>query len=436
MVIKSQLKRKPIIFLTLIGMAILAGLGVFLAFGATVKESEPPGQIIRPVKVIMVEESATKERRSFPGLVNAARETKLAFRVSGPLVALDVRIGRHVQKGTTIARIDPRDFEINVMRLTAALNEARANLKAMKSGARKEDIARLEAELIAARSRLNDARKDFQRHEDLLAGRAVSQIRYDTAKTALATARANVEVLNQQLKKARTGARIEKIEAAEARIARLATDLKAAQNALDDTLLKAPFDGYVSRRYVENFENVRAGEPIVSFLDVSNVEVDTAVPEDLIIRRSFIHDIHCTLDAYPQQRFTATVKEIGRKTDSANQSYPLTVTLDIPEGLVVEPGMAATLQVSLSSTAKLQNGFLLPAGAVFANPDGRSCVWRLDLAQMKVVKTPVTTGRLNKDTIHILTGLESGDRVVTAGARFLQEGQPVRILQRRGEGRS
>jgi RND family efflux transporter MFP subunit len=283
---------------------------------------------------------------------------------------------------------------------------------------------------------LTDARKDFKRHEQLLAGRAVSQLRYDTAKTALATARASVEVLHQELKKARTGARIEKLEAAEARIARLSTDLKAAQNALDDTQLRAPFDGYVSRRYVENFENVRAGMPIVSYLDLSSVEVDTAVPEDLVIRRAFIHAIHCTLEAYPQQRFTATVKEIGRKTDSANQSYPLTVTLDIPEGLVVEPGMAATLQVSLRSTYEPQNGFLLPAGALFADPDGRSCVWRLDVAQMKVVKTPVTTGRLSKDTIHILSGLEIGDRVVTAGARFLREGQQVRLLQGRGEGGS
>ncbi len=434
--IKPQLKKRSIIGLTLLGVVCLAGAGIVWGFGATAREIKNPEQIIRPVKVVDLSEATLKETRSFPGLVNAARETNLAFRVGGPLVAFDVRIGRHVKTGDTIARIDSRDFEINVMRLSAALDEAHANLRAMKTGARKEDIARLEAELIAAHSRLKDARKDVERQKNLLAGRAVSQIRYDNAITAFNTAQANVEVLNQELKKAKSGARLEEIEAAEARISRLSTNLKAAQNALDDTQLKAPFDGYVSRRHVENFENVKSGASIVSFLDVSSVEIDSAVPEDLIIRRSLISDIYCMLDAYPQQRFTATVKEIGRKTDSANQSYPLTVILDIPEGLVVEPGMAATLHVSLKNPAEKQNGFLLPAGAVFADPEGHSCVWRLDTDHMKVVKTRVTTGRLSDNSIHILTGLDAGDRVVTAGARFLYDGQMVRILQKRRKGRS
>lgn len=436
MEIKSQFSKKPIIGLALLGLVFLAGAGIFWGFGANAKEIGPPTQIIRPVKVINLTEATIKETRSFPGLVNAARETNLAFRVGGPLVAFDVRIGRHVKQGETIARIDSRDFEINVMRLTAALDEAHANLKAMKTGARAEDIARLEAELIAAHSRLSDARRDLERNESLLADRVVSQLRYDTSKTTLAMASANVEVLNQELKKAKAGARIEEIEAAEARIASLSTDLRAAQNALADTQLKAPFDGYVSRRYVENFENVKSKAPIVSFLDVSSVEVDTAVPEDLIIRRSLISDIYCTLDAYPQQRFTATVKEIGRKTDSANQSYPLTVVLGIPEDMVVEPGMAATLHVSLNSPAERQNGYYLPAGAVFADPEGHSCVWRLDTEQMKVVKTQVTTGRINDDTIQVQTGLNAGDQVVTAGARFLRDGQQVRILENRRENRS
>lgn len=429
MPIQSQSKKRSIIGLAFIGLACLAGAGIFLGFGATAKEEQPPEQIVRPVKIVNVSAATLQETRSFPGLVNVARETKLAFRVSGPLVAFDVRIGRHVKQGDVIARIDPRDFEINIMRLKAALREARANLKAMKTGARREDLARLEAELSAAHSRLADARRDVERHKSLLADRAVSQVRYDNAKTTFDTATADVEVLQQELKKARSGARIEDLEAAEAGIQRLTADLKAAENALQDTQLLAPFDGYVSRRHVENYENIGAGAPIVSFLDVSNVEVDTAVPEDLLIRRALISDIYCMLDAYPGQRFAAAIKEIGRKTDSANQSYPLTVILEIPRGLVVEPGMAATLYVSLDNSTVRQSGFTLPAGSVFADPEGRSCVWRLDADQMIVVKTRVTTGRLDDDAIRILTGLEAGDRVVTAGAKFLREGQQVRLLR-------
>lgn len=112
-------------------------------------------------------EGSTNEIRSFPGLVKAASDTKLAFRVGGPLIQFDVRIGQRVVKGDVIARIDPRDFEINVMRLTATLDEARANLKAMRVGARAEDIALLEADLRAAQARLTEAKNSHKRYQTM-----------------------------------------------------------------------------------------------------------------------------------------------------------------------------------------------------------------------------------------------------------------------------
>ncbi len=433
---KPLSKMKIILCLTLFIAASCLGAGMLWGFGASAREEQKPERIIRPVKIVHLSEETFDEARSFPGLVNAARETRLAFRVSGPLVALDIRIGQRVNAGDVIARIDPRDFEINATRLSAALGEARANLKAMKRGARAEDVAGLEAELNAARARQANVRKDFERQENLLANQAVSQARYDGAKTAFDMAKANVEVLIQKLKKAKRGARSEDVEAAEARIRRLAADVKAAEHALEDTTLKAPFSGYASRQYVENYENVRAGEPIVSFLDVSNVEVHTAIPEDVIVRRSSLSDIYCMLDAHPGQRFEATLKEIGRKTDSANQSYPLTVILHIPVDLIVEPGMAATLHVSLKSPVEPHNGFALPASAVFSDAEGQTCVWVVEAETMTVVKTRVDAGALDGDAIRIRSGLDVGDRVVTAGAGFLRDGQQIRLLRQNREDRS
>ena len=203
---------------------------------------------------------------------------------------------------------------------------------------------------------------------------------------------------------------------------------KAAKNALEDTELTAPFSGVVNRKHVENHENIKAGDPVLSLLDFSNVEVHTAIPEDLVIRRASFSGISCTLEAYPGRRFEADIKEVGRKTDSANQSYPMTVILHIPDDVVVEPGMAATLRLSLNSPGRPAIGFVLPTGSVFADTEGHSCVWRVDPRILRVIKTRITTGDLSGDSIHVLTGLNTGDRVVTAGARFLMDNQEVRIL--------
>lgn len=429
-------KRSAIVLFAVFGLLVLLGGALLWGFGATANKTDTIEPLIRPVKTMVLSETTVMETRSFPGLVQAASETDLAFRVGGPLIEFDVRIGQRVEKGDIIALIDPRDFEINVMRLSAALGEARAALKAMRVGARAEDIAALEAKLTAARAQMTESERNVERLKKLLADKAISQSQYDQTKAAYDTAKANVDALVQELRKARRGARAEDIEATEAGIQRLSADVKAARNALDDTRLHAPFSGVVSRRHVENYEHVKDGDPILSLLDFSNVEVHTSIPEDLVIRRSSFVGIFCTLDSYPGRRFEAILKEVGRKTDSANQSYPMTVTLRVPEKVIVEPGMAATVTVSLKDPGGGPNtGFFLPPGAVFADTEGHSCVWKIDQQTMSVTRTRVTIGDFREDSIHILSGITAGDQVVTAGARFLRDNQEVRILGKgTGEG--
>ena len=308
------------------------------------------------------------------------------------------------------------------------MKEAQAGLAAMKAGARAEDIASLEARLTAAQVQLKDAKANYLRQKELLENSVTTQAAYDSAQAAYDTAQANLNMAEQELKKARSGARIEDIQAAEAGIKRIKADLRAAENALADTRLKAPFDGYIGSKHVENFENVKAGDPIVTLLDASSVEVGSAVPEDVVIRHKDIASITCTLDAYPGQTFPAVVKELGRKTEQANQSYPLTVILTTDESIIARPGMAASLTIALNKTGSSDAGFAVPSAAVFADTNGQSCVWRLDQKTMRVNKVAVTTGTLNQDTIQLTSGVSAGDEIVTAGARFLADNQEVRIL--------
>ena len=106
----------------------------------------------------------------------------------------------------------------------------------------------------------------------------------------------------------------------------------------------------------------------------------------------------------------------------------MTVVLQLPGKLPVEPGMAASVHLTIQASDAPAKGFFLPASAVFADAAGHSCVWRIDARTMRVQKTPVTVDELRGDTLHVTAGLENGDRVATAGARFLREGQEIRIL--------
>ena len=158
------------------------------------------------------------------------------------------------------------------------------------------------------------------------------------------------------------------------------------------------------------------------------MEVQTSVPEDIIVHRDRIVDAFCTLESYPGRHINATIKEIGRKTDTANQSYPLRVVLHPSEELMVESGMAATVHLVLKGDAQTSAGIALPTAALVSDSDGNTGVWRIDPDEMRVHRVKVTAGAIREDTILITSGVTNGDLLATAGARFLREGQKVRIL--------
>jgi len=240
------------------------------------------------------------------------------------------------------------------------------------------------------------------------------------------------EASTQNLKKAKKGARIEDIEVAEARIKQLNADLSAARNALEDTMLKAPFDGVINKKYMESYENISPGKPIVSLLDFSTVEIITSVPEDIMLKRSFFKKMVAVIDAYPQQKIDSKLTEIGLKTANNNQSFPLTAVLNIPQGLDIKPGMSATLYIEYTLDKKEAKGFALPVTALFSDLDGNSNVWKVN-SDMTVSRMRLHTGPIRNEKIIVHSGLSIGDRIITAGARFLVDGQIIRLMEVEGK---
>ena len=87
-------------------------LGIFSFLGC--QEEVPQKETIRPVRAVQVSDPSEFAKRWFPGQAKAIQEVDLSFRVSGPLIKLPVKVGDEVRKGRELARIDPRDFEVNL----------------------------------------------------------------------------------------------------------------------------------------------------------------------------------------------------------------------------------------------------------------------------------------------------------------------------------
>ena len=246
------------------------------------------------------------------------------------------------------------------------------------------------------------------------------------AKAGRDRARAHFERIERA---AKTGAVAQQdLTDAEARWKMAAAELRVAQKALEDTVLIAPFAGTVSRTFRENFDNVRAKEPVIRLVDTSRVEFVIDIPEGLISMILYMQPIRVRFDAFPAVEVPAQVKEIGTEASDTTRTYPVTLIMDQPEGALVLPGMVGTATGSASPPSEGQRtNIVVPVTAVFASKqNNESSVWVIDESSNTVNRRTVQIGNLRSGGYVINAGLEPGEIIATAGAHYLSEGQKVR----------
>ncbi len=343
-------------------------------------------EVIRPVRAVKVGDTAQLSQRSFPGRAKATRELELSFRVSGPLITRPVNVGDKVKQGDIVARIDPRDYEVEVANVEAQVEEAKAAMRRAQSEYERE---------------LRIFKKDPG---------ATSETAVDRKREQRDRSKANVKSLE--------------------------ASLDAAKDQLEYTYLKAPFDGTVVATYVENFEDVRPKQPVLRVVDASRIEMIVSIPESLISLSPYVKEVNVSFDAFPSREIKATIKEIGTEASETTRTYPVTLIMDQPEDFKILPGMAGkTLRAEIESPEGiLQTGLEIPVTATFSQGEiDKTYVWVIDEPAKTVSRREVKTAELTDRGIKVVDGLKSGEWIATAGVNYLREGQQVRIAGEQGE---
>jgi membrane fusion protein, multidrug efflux system len=208
--------------------------------------------------------------------------------------------------------------------------------------------------------------------------------------------------------------------------------LATGRKGQEDTVLRAPFEGVVSKRYVNNFQNVQAKQSIVLFQASDRLEAVIQIPEPLILRTLQKDDRSGTafvqFDARPDLRIPVRFKEISTEADPRTQTFQVVFTMDPPETLLILPGMTATL-VAERGTIGEKPIFVLPPAALGTDDAGRPSVWLLDSSTGQAHRQTVTLGAVRPEGVEVLDGLVAGEMLITSGLSQLYEGREVRPLQ-------
>ena len=199
----------------------------------------------------------------------------------------------------------------------------------------------------------------------------------------------------------------------------------ANRNMLNDTKLRAPFDGYIQNKYFDAYEIVNQGTPVISMIDNDYLEVTIDIPSSDYIRREDFTGFYCTVDVYPDTQLPLELIEVNQKANF-NQLFRMKFRLKRDKNLRLAPGMSAS--VTINSKPSAEQLAILPVSALFQK-DKQSFVWVYDEVNGVVKMAPVEVVRLLKDgEVIVKSSLHQGQRVVSAGVNDLTEGQRVKQL--------
>ncbi len=250
-----------------------------------------------------------------PGLVEPiSEELRVLAQIGGRLDRVLVDEGDRVTSGQVLAVIDDRDYRARVFSTEAELALRQAELRRVRNGARPEERKEAAALLAEAEAVLRNARTDRERRERLLSERVISRADADDAQRAEQVASARVEAARQRLEVMMAGAREEDLARADAAVDLARGRLEDARAQLAKTVIRAPFDGIVLRRYRQKGESASTefDSPIVTIGDdrVRRVRVD--VDEADVAGIATGQRAWVTADAFGDRRFPGRVTRVGK----------------------------------------------------------------------------------------------------------------------------
>ncbi|NVN37792.1 efflux RND transporter periplasmic adaptor subunit [Komagataeibacter swingsii] len=330
-----------------------------------------PVEEVRPVRTVIVEPASDANGEVVTGQVAAHQSINLAFRLPGKVVERSVSAGSVVHAGDVLARLDDT---VPQQTLRTAL-----------------------AENATAKAALEQAAPLKQRAAALLPVEAISRNDYDDAVRRYKTAQDQVQATQAQV--------------------------RVAQEQLGYTRLMAPEDGIVTDRLVEAGEVVAAGQPVLRMAAGDGLDGQFDMPEALAQSRLAVGmTMKVCLDAAPATCAPAAIYEIAPDTDPLTRTYHTKALLHATRDMM-PLGAVVTGHLSMSSAPTVH----LPPAAL-ATQDGKPAVWIVAPDTLRVSQRPVTIARYATDDVVIASGLNAGDRVVTAGVQALYPQEKVSLL--------
>ena len=317
------------------------------------------------------------------GYVVAQRKAAVASKGTGKLIYLGVVEGDQVKKDQIIARLEDNDIK-------AQLDQARANLK-------------------LAQADLKDAENFYKRQKELLSKGLISQQEYETSEARYNRTLASIDLAKAQV--------------------------IAAEVALENTLIRSPFNGTVLTKNADVGEivspfgaSINSRAAVVTMADMTSLQVEADVSESNIEKIKMNQECEIFLDAYPEIMYPGFVAKIVPTADRSKATVLVKVGFREYDSRVL-PEMSAKVTFLSPKTDKVQEDIkqilVVPSSSIVTRK-GKEVVFRIkdDKAEEVIIKL----GRKFGDNIEVLSGLMAGEEIIDKVSENIKDGTEVKVL--------
>jgi len=340
---------------------------------------------VRAIKSLVITQRAGEQVRRIAGIIEAGLVTDIAFEVPGRILELKAEEGDKVEVGALIGWLDPEPYLLKIQSSRAQLNDAKARFK--------------------------DATAKFAQQSTLFKKGFATQTAFDTARVNLDSATSAINLAK--------------------------SSLELAQRDLKKTNLIVPVRGHVSKKYVEKFSEINAGQKVVEISSDGQMKIRTTVPEGMVQRLKVGDAVEVSFptilvkngDEMIAQTGSGSITEIAGSAGSAN-SYAVTAQLTSkhPDA---KPGMTVEVIFKFTTDAT-GTAFMLPISAVLPTADKNSgAIFVYDKKQNIVRKRKIKVINVRDNELEVIGDIKDGDIVAIAGVSFLLDKMKVSLLNQK-----
>ncbi|MBW1677651.1 MAG: efflux RND transporter periplasmic adaptor subunit [Deltaproteobacteria bacterium] len=415
--------------LIFVGILILLGATLYWAGAESRKETKASAPAVGnrhrviPVETVGLHRGTLERHLYLTGSIVAEATVDVFSKVSGILEKIQVNQGDRVEADQVIAMVEREEKEAELEEDGAALDVLRARWAQMETGARPEEIAQAEQLVRQAKASWETSLDNYTRLKKLKDSDYISQQLLDEAMLKVTLNEAEYSSASEKLTLLKKGARQEDRDALLAQIRQAEARMRLSEMELKNTMIRAPIDGIISKRFVDKGALVSKTTPIVRIVAMDRVKAVVQVVESELAQLRCGTAAGISVDAYKDQVFRGKITCIGPTVDPNSRTADVEIQVDNRD-YRLKPGMFARVNL----VVQRRNGVLLLSKDSLLRESGPTRVFIHDNGKASLRE--VSLGLEGEQNVEVLGGLEEGDEVIVAGHYELRDGMPVKIIRR------